>query len=100
MPQFSGSAKLLREVKSIVDEEYVDYILNTNYILNEISWGDLKAAGKKIIKNIKGMITKFYQKVFKRIIDKIKEYAKKGIDAFLELLGIEINGQTNVSVNF
>ena len=100
MPQFSGSAKLLREVKSIVDEAYVDYILNTNYILNEISWGDLKAAGKKIIKNIKGMITKFYQKVFKRIIDKIKEYAKKGIDAFLELLGIEINGQTNVSVNF
>ena len=100
VPQFSSSAKLLREVKSIVDEEYVDYILNTNYILNEISFGDLKAAGKKIIKNIKSMMTKFYQKVFKRIIDKIKEYAKKGIDAFLDLLGIEINGQSKVSVNF
>jgi hypothetical protein len=100
VPQFSSSAKLLREVKSIVDEELVDYILNTNYILNEISFGDLKAAGKKIIKNIKSMMTKFYQKVFKRIIDKIKEYAKKGIDTFLDLLGIEISGSSDVSVNF
>ena len=69
-------------------------------MINEISFADLKAAGKKIIKNIKDMITKFYQKIFKRVIDKIKEYAKKGIDAFSKLLGIEILGRTNVSINF
>ena len=96
----STAFRLQSEVKSIVDEESVDYILNTSYMINEISFADLKAAGKKIIKNIKDMITKFYQKIFKRVIDKIKEYAKKGIDAFSELLGIEIIGRTNVSINF
>ena len=86
-------------VKKIIQQEAVDYILDTNYMINEISFADLKKAGKKIFKNMKAMVTKFYQKILKRVIGKIKEYAKKGLDAFSELLGIEISGSSNVSIN-
>lgn len=94
------SFRLMSEVKNIIEEEAEDFILDTSHIINEVSFADLKATGKKIIKNIKDMITNFYQKILKRVIDKMKAYAKKGLDAFSELLGIEISGKANLSINF
>ena len=36
----------------------------------------------------------------KKIINKLKEYAKKGIDKFAEILGIDIDGSSQVRISF
>jgi hypothetical protein len=49
------------------------------------------------------MISAFYNRVFKKLIDNLKAFAKKGLNFFVDALGIEINGDMdfnslNVSV--
>jgi len=56
--------------------------------------------GKKLLDKIKNGIVKFYNNVFKKIINKLKKYAQQGIEKFAEILGVEIDGSANVKVNF
>ena len=46
----------------------------------------------KLYAKIKDMISAFYNRVFKKLIDNLKAFAKRGLNFFADALGIEING--------
>jgi len=78
--------------------ELNEFILEEGFFKNAL--GTLKKIGKKLLDKIKNGVIKFYNNVFKKIIDKLKTYAKQGIDKFAEALGIEIDGSAKFKVNF
>ena len=99
-----------------IDEFLVeDYMGDIDMLLTEgWLWTNLKKAvskgvnyikklAKKLYTKIKDMISAFYNRVFKKLIDNLKAFAKKGLNFFVDALGIEINGDMdfnslNVSV--
>ena len=60
----------------------------------------LKDIGKAILKKIIDAIKKFFTNIFGKIIKKLKEYAKKGMTALSEVLGITIDGSSTLVINF
>ena len=113
------------QMNRIVDEEYTklsndiqllveDYMGDIDMLLTEGLWTNLKKVGSKVVNyikklakklytKIKDMISAFYNRVFKKLIDNLKAFAKKGLNFFVDALGIEINGDMdfnslNVSV--
>ena len=71
--------------------------LNAQYLLNEgifsrgFSW--VKDKVTVLLKKLKDIVWNFVQKVFKKIIDKLKELAKKGHTLFMDAMGIEASVQ-------
>ena len=60
----------------------------------------LKNIAKKLLDGIKSMLAKFYNNVIKKLVTKLKEFASKGFDFFVDALGIEITGACKVEVKF
>ena len=93
--------KLNNDINILVDS-YVD-MLEEGFFDNLKKKGkDLYVKVKKIastlVLKIKNMIKNFYNKVLKKALQNIKEFAKKGFDVLADALGIEIIGSVNVKV--
>ena len=89
------------DTNTIINEELINFNNDLNqFILEEGFFDSLKKMGKKLLDKIKNGIVKFYNNVFKKIINKLKKYAQQGIEKFAEILGVEIDGSANVKVNF
>ena len=89
------------DVNNIINEELNNFNSNLDtFLLEEGFFDSFKKFGTKILTKIKDNIIKFYNNVLKKIINRLKEYAKQGIEKFAEVLGIDINGSAEVKVNF
>ncbi len=95
--------KLNDDINVLVDS-YVD-------ILEEGFFDNIKKKGKQLLSKVKKLATKllskitemiknFWNKVLKKAIENIKEFAKKGFDVLVDALGIEITGSADVGVSF
>lgn len=94
----------LKQINNDVSVLFENYDKKMNNIINEISLRNMmqkmKKLGKKLIKNITDKIKSFYDNVIKRVLSNLKKYAKEGLDRFLEILGIEVDGTASVDIQF
>ena len=96
------------DINNIISEELKIFDNAESQILNELleegffgdGWNKMKDLGKKLINTIKKKINNFYNNVIKQAFDKIKEYARQGIDYLMEALGLKLDGSVNVGVSF
>ena len=89
------------DLNRIVKDEY--NALSTDLyreILEEGILSDLKTSAKKVMDKIKNFVTKLYNNIFKKVIDNLKKYIDKGIEYFLDALGIQIEGTVQGNVTF
>jgi hypothetical protein len=95
--------KLTDEVNLLVEEYLSDMELLTEGMWDSIKkvgkkvYGYLEKLAKKLFEKIQSVITDFYNKVFKKLVENLKSLAKQGFDIFMDSLGIEINGDINYS---
>ena len=80
----AASYDLEKDFDTILNEEY-DMLKQR--MLQEGFFSNIK---DKIVNTVKG----FYENVIKRVMDKLIEYAQKGISAILYVLGLQISGYT------
>ena len=105
---FSSLRLLSEDVKDIINEEQLLFekqlVDSQLEILSEFdvkgAINNLKSIGKKLIDKVKGLVKNFYENVVKKVVTKIKEAAKESIEAFVNYLGIEMNGNTKIMVAF
>jgi len=87
-----------------VDELFENYFNERKNILNEFSlkgmMRKLKDIGKRLMNNIFNKIKMFYNNVIKRILSNLKKAATQGIKKFAEYLGLEIDGEALINVQF
>ena len=87
--------------------EGINKIIEQSELLQEGFFDNLVQKGKSLISNLKRVLTtlmnkiknflkKYFVDVAKKAIAKIKEYAQKGFNFFVEALGIEITGTASV----
>lgn len=73
-------------------------------LLTEIDFRSMmnkvKRIAKRLMNKIRDSITRFYDNVIKRSLNKLKDWASLGIRKFLEYLGIEVDGTAKVQINF
>jgi len=97
----SGGVKLLVENY----EDTIDLLLTEGFFSDMKSKASglvkkLKSIAKKLFDGIKSMLTKFYNNVIKKLASKLKEFASKGFEFFVDALGIDITGTCKVDVSF
>ena len=68
------------------------YYLQRQYLLSEGLFSTIKNKVSAYVNKLSDIIKRFYERVILRFITKIKEIAKQGITAVLDVLGLEING--------
>ena len=97
LPKLTGEVNLLVEEYlsdvGLLTEGYGDWIKKAGKKV----YGYLEKIAKKLFEQIKSVITDFYNKVFKKLVENLKSLAKQGFDIFMDSLGIEINGDINYS---
>ena len=87
--------------------EGINKIIEQSELLQEGFFDNLVQKGKSLISNLKRVLTtlmnkiknflkKYFVDVAKKAIAKVKEYAQKGFNFFVEALGIEIKGSATV----
>jgi len=87
---------------NIIDEEYADYekTINEIFLAEGIgSWlkGKFNKATTAIADKVKKAVRFFYEKVIKRFIAKLVEWAEKGVFFLAKIFGWEIGGETTVN---
>lgn len=88
-------------IESIIDEELDILKMNTNSPLNfEEGLSDIVDFVSDSYKSVTDFVTNLYNNVFKKILNKLIEFAKIGIDYLLRMLGIEVEGTALVDVQF
>ena len=60
----------------------------------------LQKAGKQLFEKIKSYVNNFFKNTIQRVLNKLKEYAKKGVQFLLDVLGIEVDGSSELSIKF
>ena len=93
---------LNKDVDRIITEE----LNNLDVMLEEgiIDWArsgvkKLQKAGQKLFQVIKSHIKNFFKNTIERILNKLREYANKGIQFLLDVLGIDLDGSAELSIN-
>ena len=87
--------------------EGINKIIEQSELLQEGFFDNLVKKGKSLVNKLKRALTtlmnkiknflkKYFIDVAKKAIAKIKEYAQKGFNFFVEALGIEVNGSATV----
>jgi hypothetical protein len=111
----ASSFQILNDNDNFVEETWLKSIITeeTNILeheLNNIEEG-FKEQFSKVISNVKTFVndmwiklektlTNFYNKIFAKIIAKLKEFAQQGIKVFADALGMKINGKASVDIAF
>jgi hypothetical protein len=72
-----------------LDEGFLDYIKGT---YNKAKDYAIAATNK-----LKEMVAKFYENVIKAFITKVGKWISKGLDFFMEMIGLEIHGNVSMS---
>lgn len=98
---------LNKDIDNIMNEELDNLYKDMDDLLEEglIDWAKtgvkkLQKAGKQLFEKIKSYITNFFKNTIKRVLNKLKEYANKGIQFLLDVLGIQINGSAELKIKF
>jgi len=98
---------LNKDINSIMNEELNVLYTDMDDMLEDgmLDWAKtgvkkLQKAGKQLFEKIKAYINKFFTNTITRVLDKLKEYAKKGIQFLVDVLGIEIDGSSELSIKF
>ena len=53
-----------------------------------------------ILLKIKSYVNNFFKNTIQRVLNKLKEYAKKGVQFLLDVLGIQVNGSSELTIKF
>ena len=48
----------------------------------------------------KSYVKNFFKNTIQRVLNKLKEYAKKGVQFLLDVLGIQVNGSSELTIKF
>jgi small-conductance mechanosensitive channel len=95
---------IMNEEVQILDNVITESVEIFNDLITEINFGQIvskiKKVAQKLLNRILDTIKNFYNNVIKKVIKKLQEYIKLGISKFLEYIGIEVDGDANLSVNF
>jgi len=98
---------LNKDIDNIMNEELDNLYKNIDNLLEEglIDWAKkgvkkLQKAGKQLFEKIKSYVTNFFKNTIQRVLNKLKEYAKKGVQFLLDVLGIEVDGSSELSIKF
>lgn len=96
----SESRKLSKDVNTLFE----NYNNDVSNIINEISLRNMmrkmKDVGRKLLKKISDKIKSFYENVIKRVISNLKKYATEGLNSFMEIIGIDVNGKASIDIKF
>ena len=95
------SVKEVHPIDSIIDGEIQNFNENMNSLntLDE-SITDIYEYIKNIYSKLIDFIKDLYENTIKKIIEQIKEWAKQGLEFFLEMLGIDVEGEAFADVKF
>lgn len=95
---------IILEETNKIDNLINESVEHVDMLLTEISIkGMLKSIAKiakNLLKKISDAIANVYNKVIKRVIDKLKQFMSEGIEKFLDYIGIDIDGQAPLKINF
>ena len=78
-------------ITSIINEEYESF---QSQLLTEGYFSDLKDT---IVTKVQAAAKYLWENIIKRVIQKMKEWAAKGITVLLEILGYEIEGEVSMA---
>tara|TARA_Y100001972_G_scaffold100912_1_gene125557 strand:- start:4269 stop:6113 length:1845 start_codon:yes stop_codon:yes gene_type:complete len=98
---------LNKDIDMIMNEELDTLYKDIDDLLEEglIDWAKkgvkkLQKAGKQLFEKIKSYVNNFFKNTIQRVLNKLKEYAKKGVQFLLDVLGIQVNGSSELTIKF
>jgi hypothetical protein len=95
---------IMNEEVQRLDNVITESVEIFNDLITEINFGQIvskiKKVAQKLLNRILDTIKNFYNNVIKKVIKKLQEYIKLGISKFLEYIGVEVDGDADLSVNF
>jgi len=104
---FEYEIEKILKTEQVKLNEGINKIIEQSELLQEGFFDNLVQKGKSLVSKLKKVLTtlmnkiknflkKYFIDVAKKAISKLKEYATKGFNFFVEALGIEVNGTASV----
>lgn len=90
-------------IESIIEDEINLFSLkldSLNIIDESIFKTDIKSHLQNVYGKIKNFIAELYENILEKIFKKIRDFAKVGLEFLLQMLGIEIDGEAYVDLQF
>ena len=89
-----GIASSVEHELPVLQEEWKK--LERQYYLSEGIFGNIKNKIKTFLKSAQQLIKRFYENVIKKVIGNLRVLAEKGIEGFLDALGLEYSAKVSM----
>ena len=89
-----GIASSVEHELPVLQEEWRE--LERQYYLSEGIFGNIKNKIKTFLKSAQQLIKKFYENVIRKVIGNLRVLAEKGIEGFLDALGLEYSAKVSM----